>query len=263
MLTGHDIRLSLGRRPVLNGISFTARAGEVTAVAGPNGSGKTTLLRTLTGELRHQGQVMLNGRDIRHLAPVELAALRGVLPQKTNLAFPFTALEVVKIGQSFGIDQDPGLPRRALERVGMLAFAERPYQVLSGGEQARVQLARVLVQVWEPKRDGVPRWLFLDEPVASLDIGHQMQVMEIACDFADQGGGVLAVMHDLNLTAMFADQVLLMTGGQIRAAGTPREVFTSANLSAAYGCPVAVSTTPPPHLPFVLPHGVGPLAGAV
>ena len=186
----------------------------------------------------------------------DLAALRAVLPQKVVLAFPFTALEVVRIGQSFGRDPDPGLPRRALARVGLLALADRPYQLLSGGEQARVQLARVLVQVWHPLRDGVPRWLVLDEPVASLDIGHQLQVMRIAREFADAGGGVIAVMHDLNLTAMFADRVVLMLDGQVLVQGPPDEVLTDGHLTRAYGCPIAVNAAPRHQAPFVLPQGV-------
>lgn len=255
MLEATNISVHLGRMPILQDISFAAAPGKITAIAGPNGSGKTTLLRALTGEIAARGQIRLNGQDIRKIPAVELASIRAVLPQKTALAFPFTALEVVRIGQSFGIHPDPSLPRRALDRVGLLHLADRPYQVLSGGEQSRVQLARILTQVWEPVLADQPRWLFLDEPVASLDIGHQLQVMQIARDFADAGGGVVAVMHDLNLTAMFADHIVLMETGQICVQGTPADVMTSPNLSRAYGCQVKIGTLPKDGL-FILPQGV-------
>jgi iron complex transport system ATP-binding protein len=250
-----DITVKLGQRTILHGVDFTAEPGRVTAIVGPNGSGKTTLLRAMTGEIAHAGRVLLNGMDTATLKPWELAAIRAVQPQSTTIAFPFTVLEIVRLGLSAGLSAGKtDLPLRALEAVDLGGFAGRYYQDLSGGEQQRVQLARVLTQVWEPVVDGSPRWLILDEPVASLDIGHQFTVMDLARRYAGAGGGVVAVMHDLNLTAMFADQVVLMQAGRIAAAGTPAEVLTDRTLAEVYGCPVPVNTTPPGGIPFLLPQ---------
>ena len=255
MLKAENITVTLGGRRILDGLDFTAGAGQVTAIVGPNGSGKTTLSRAMTGDLAHGGSVSLNGRDIARLKPWQLAALRAVLPQASALAFPFTVIEVVNIGLHRGVAGAQGrVAMEALAKVGLAHYADRPYQELSGGEQQRVQLARVLAQVWEPLPDGEPRWLFLDEPVSSLDIAHQLQVMEIARDFAAAGGGVVAVMHDLNLTAMYADRVAVLADGRCLAAGTPDAVMTDATLSRAYGCPLRVGRVPPPGVPFLLPH---------
>ncbi|WP_081536310.1 heme ABC transporter ATP-binding protein [Rhodovulum sp. P5] len=260
MLEAIGITLRLGGREILNAVEFHARPGEITAIVGPNGSGKTTLLRALTGDLSHEGQVRLNGRDLASLRPWALAALRGVLPQATPLAFPFTAAEVVRLGLTAGIEAaETDRVAAALARVGLAGFEGRYYQELSGGEQQRVQLARVLVQVWNPTAHGAPRWLFLDEPVSSLDIGHQLQVMRIARDFADQGGGVVAVMHDLNLTAMFADAVTLLAEGRVLGHGGPHDVLCDALLSRAYRCAIRMNTTPREG-PYLLPHAAGHLA---
>jgi len=259
MLEAREIVVDLGRKRILHGVGFSARAGEVTAIVGHNGSGKTTLLRAMTGEIPYRGQITLDGDDLRALPPTALASRRAVLAQATTLAFPFTVHEVVRLGllgQSAILPGADTLPERALHRVGLEGFGGRFFQELSGGEQQRVQLARVLVQVWQPLQDGRARWLFLDEPVASLDIGHQLQVMRLAADFARAGGGVIAVMHDLNLTAMFAQSVTLMMGGQVLAAGPVGQVFTSATLSAAYDCDLQVSTPPPGGGVFVLPQAV-------
>jgi iron complex transport system ATP-binding protein len=255
MLNATDITVKLGRKTILSGVDFNAAPGDFTCIVGPNGSGKTTLLRALTGDLPYRGQVMLNGAEIGTLNPWQLAELRGVLPQASALAFPFTVEEVVQIGlHRGGSAQQDDITGQALSRVGLGNYAQRYYQELSGGEQQRVQLARVLTQVWQPVSDGQARWLFLDEPVSSLDIAHQLQVMAIARQFADDGGGVIAVMHDLNLTAMYADQITLMAQGQILASGTPGDVMTSEILSNAYGCTLNVGSPPPQGVPFLLPH---------
>lgn len=255
MLRAENITVTLGGRRVLDGLDFMAEAGQVTAIVGPNGSGKTTLSRAMTGDLAHGGRVSLNGHDVAQLKPWQLAALRAVLPQASALAFPFTVIEVVNIGLHRGLAGAQGrVAMEALARVGLAHYAARPYQELSGGEQQRVQLARVLAQVWEPLLDGAPRWLFLDEPVSSLDIAHQLQVMEIARDFAAAGGGVVAVMHDLNLTAIYADRVAVLTDGRCLAAGPPGEVMTDVTLSRAYGCALRVGRVPPTGVPFLLPH---------
>ncbi|WP_172292722.1 heme ABC transporter ATP-binding protein [Pseudoruegeria sp. HB172150] len=261
MLTARDITVSLSGVPILKGAGFTARARELTCIVGPNGSGKTTLLRALTGELSYGGEVRLEGRDMRAMKGWELATRRGVLPQATPLAFPFTVLEVLRIGLLAGTDAaEDDLPEQALARVGLAGFEGRFYHALSGGEQQRVQLARVLLQVWHPVEDGKPRWLFLDEPVSSLDIGHQLEVMQIARDYADAGGGVVAVMHELNLTAMFADSVALIHKGRTMCQGAPAEVLKDEVLSEAYDCRVRVNRTPEGvHVPFILPQAAGPM----
>ncbi|WP_339851853.1 heme ABC transporter ATP-binding protein [Roseovarius nubinhibens] len=254
-----EIDVEIGGRGLLRAVGLTARPGEVTAIVGPNGSGKTTLMRVLTGELRPDaGQVHLGGEPVGPEHAARMAQRRGVLPQASHLAFPFTVDEVVRIGLMSGLSAgDPGLGARALAAVGLSGFGGRRYQALSGGEQQRVQLARVLCQVWQPVRAGAANWLFLDEPVASLDIGHQLSIMQVARDYADGGGGVITVMHDLNLTAMFADRVLLLAGGEVRAEGPPGEVLCDEVLSAAYGCRLRLNTPPVGAVPYLLPQAAG------
>lgn len=255
MLQAKDISVSFGCRKVLDLVSFDAASGQVTAIVGPNGSGKTTLLRALTGDVSYAGNVSIGGQNIKDLPAWELAALRAVLPQASVLAFPFTVVEVVRMGlqnsTSGGTDH---IAFTKLSLVGLRGYEDRFFQDLSGGEQQRGQLARVLSQVPEPVVDGVPRWLFLDEPVSSLDIGHQLQVMDILAGFAARGGGVITVMHDLNLTAMYADRVMLMDDGGLIANAAPADVLTDKNLSQAYRCGLRANALPAAGVPFILPQ---------
>jgi len=259
MIHAQNISVTIGARTILDDVEFTARAGKVTAIVGPNGSGKTTLLRAMTNDMPHTGRVRINGADSASMSSVDLATARAVLPQSGPVAFPFTVLELVRLGLTAGRSVSDHrdiehLPYAALQRVGLAGFEGQLIQDLSGGEQQRAQLARVLVQVWEPVLDDAPRWLFLDEPVSALDIGHQLVVMQIARDFAQAGGGVVAVMHDLNLTSMFADHVTLLHRGRLRVSGAPNEVFNDVDLSACYGCPLRTNTAPKSGTPWLLPQ---------
>ena len=254
MLNATNLTVQIGQREILSGVDFRARPGAVTAIVGPNGSGKTTLLRALSGEIAVTGDLTLNELSVSATRPARLAAIRAVLPQATPLAFPFLVGEIVRLGSRSGLSAgDPTLTSRALAAVGLSGFAHRFYQELSGGEQQRVQLARVMAQVWLPVGPDGPRWLFLDEPVASLDIGHQLLVMNIARAYADAGGGVVAVMHDLNLTAMFSDTVALVSEGRILGSGAPPDILTDTLLSKAYHCALRVNT-PPASGTYVLPQ---------
>jgi iron complex transport system ATP-binding protein len=253
MLVAENISVAFGHRQVLHGVDLTVAPGAVTAVIGPNGSGKTTLVKAISGEVAHSGIVILNGADIRELKPWQVAAQRAVLPQATTLSFPFTVREVVALGLvAAGAGGDTDLPEQALARVDLEGFAGRYYQDLSGGEQQRVQMARVLCQIWEPVEAGAPRYLLLDEPVSSLDIRHQLVIMDIARDFARAGGGVLAILHDLNLAAMYADRILVMREGRAHAFGPPGEVLEDSLLLAVFGCALKVNA--PAQTPFVLPQ---------
>lgn len=256
-MQGKNICVRLGRKDVLHDVSFKAEPGQVTAIIGPNGSGKSTLLKTLAGEIETSGSVTLNGFDISALKPWQLAEMRGVLPQSTTVAFPFKVHEIVRLGRANGLAaNDDGLTAKALAHVDLAGFEDRAYQTLSGGEQQRVQLARVLTQVWEAQRNDQPRWLLLDEPVASLDIAHQFTVLGIAGDFAAQGGGVVVVMHDLNLTALFADYICVLSQGSVWDSGKPSDVLNKDLMLQVYGIDLPISKVPTAPLPFVLPQAV-------
>lgn len=173
----------------------------------------------------------------------------------SRLAFPFTVEEVLRMGRLAGRFGDkPEIVPCALDRVGLRRVAARIHPDLSGGEQQRAQLAGLLAQVWEPSGPDGPNWPFLDEPVTGLDIVQQLAVMRIALDFAGQGGCVVAVMHDLNLTAMFAGAVCVLHAGRIAATRPPARVMTSDFLSRVHDCDLRVCTPPPDTVPYVLPQ---------
>ncbi|WP_176036074.1 heme ABC transporter ATP-binding protein [Brucella tritici] len=259
MIETKALGVSLSGKTIISDIAFSAKPGEVTAIVGPNGSGKTTLLRALSGDIAYKGNAYLDGQSFAEIKPWQMAARRAVLPQASALSFPFTVREIVKIGLTGGYsgvsrDEEKRLPDLALQKVDLAGFGGRLYQELSGGEQQRVQLARVICQVWKPVVDGKARYLFLDEPISSLDIRHQIVVMEIAKDFAAAGGGVIAILHDLNLTAMFADRIAVMNRGKLDAMGTPREALTDERLERVYECSLRVGVPPEKGVPFVLPQ---------
>ena len=238
----------------MQGVSLTARAGEVLAICGANGAGKSTLLKAALGEISSQGSLRLNGHDIAKARPQTLAPLRAVLPQDTDVAFAFSLGDIVTMGREAGdFAARPEVDRLALAAVGLQGHEARDFRSLSGGERQRGHLARALAQVWEPVGPQGPRWLLLDEPVASLDLGHQLQVMQLARGFADAGGGVVAVMHDLNLSAMFADRMAFLIDGRLEANGPPEQAMHPSLLERAYGCQIALNTVPATG-PWLLPQ---------
>ena len=246
MLQATDLTLTRNTRPILSGITFTAHPGEVTVLIGPNGAGKSTLLAALTGDLPpSSGTIHLNGDPLDSLSPRALATRRAVLSQQTDVAFPFTVAELLRLGiEASPGPADPGLIDRLLNDVDLPGTAQRPYHALSGGEAQRIHFARILAQARRATTAQGPVWLFLDEPVSSLDIAHQLMVMRRARRFATEGGGVLAVLHDLNLTSMVADRVLLLAEGRLLADGTPEQVLTDDLLSRAYRCPIRTNRSP-------------------
>ncbi|CDZ48985.1 heme ABC transporter ATP-binding protein [Neorhizobium galegae] len=256
MISAEHVTVTHSGRKLLDNVGLDLQAGRFTVVIGPNGAGKSTLMKVISGEMKPDaGFVSYHGTSVDLCQPVELAKRRAVLPQATQLAFPFTALEIVRMGAVAQGGLNPTeQARQALSRVGLRGFESRPYPSLSGGEQQRVQFARALAQVPQPVADGVPRALFLDEPTASLDLGHQISVLEIARDFANAGGIVLAILHDLNLAAEFADHLVVLNHGRVVAEGACTETVNDEIIASVYGIAGAVGRLPAAHIPYVLPQ---------
>lgn len=241
-LAVHDLYMRRGSRPVLQAVSLRAQPGRLLALVGPNGAGKSSLLGVLAGLLiPTQGQATLDGRPLAEWPAAALARRRAMLSQHVRLGFGFRVDEVVLLGRSpYGVRHDNMADHRIVEAALQAAHAwhlrERDYLELSGGEQQRVQLARVLAQVWEG--DDGARWLLLDEPEAGLDIAHQHFVLRRARLLACQGYGVIVVLHDLNLAARYADEVALLERGRLLRHGAPEQALDPGVLSDVYRLPL-------------------------
>lgn len=236
-----DARVSAGGRELLHGITATLQPGRFTAILGPNGAGKSTLLSLLSAQRRPDaGQVLLDGQPLHALSAHQLALRRAVMPQESAVAFDFTAREVAELGRYPHRKQptadEPGIVTQALEATDVVALAPRIFNTMSGGEKARVHLARALAQVWAPLPCGAARWLLLDEPTAALDLAHQHQALRLLRSWAhDQGVGVVAVLHDLNLALRYADDALLLTQGEASNHGPVAEVLTPERITRTWG----------------------------
>lgn len=258
-LQARQLNLMRRGRRVLQAVDLDIRPGEIVALVGPNGAGKSTLLRCLTGELKADaGRCMLDGTDIRQAGSSWLARHRAVLPQDSGTGFPLAVADVVSLGRApWRRHATPQDNRRAVTAAaaaaGISALMRRDFRSLSGGERQRVQLARVLAQVWDTHWDGKPRYLLLDEPTSSLDVGYQQRLLSVVRDVLPMGIGVLAVLHDLNLTAAFADRVYLLTNGRVVADGAPGEVMQATHLEAAYAASLDVRVDETTGRPLVLP----------
>ena len=256
MLEARGIGVSLGGNRILEDVSLSVVPGEVLAILGPNGAGKTTLLNVLTGAFRPGGgTVTLSGRLLADWPRQDMARRRAVLPQHSGLAFPFSVLEVVLMGRSpharrSSYRNDLAVARAALRECGTDRLERRVYTTLSGGERQRVHLARALAQIWE--RSG-ERNLLLDEPTASLDLAHQHMTLATARRFAQDGTGVVVILHDLNLAAMYADRICMLKSGRVHASGTPHEVIRPEHIETMYSISASVIEHPTRGCPYVVP----------
>lgn len=244
-------------RTVLHDVSLKLRRGEVMAIVGPNGAGKSTLLGVLSGDLvPTSGTVLIDREPIAAMSPQQLAVRRAVLLQSNDVSFAFTVRDVVAMGRNpWPADvRDDGIVDSAIGTLDLHDVDHRPYRELSGGEQARASLARVVAQ-------DTPIVL-LDEPTAALDIRHQEEVFALARAWARGGRAVAIAVHDLSLAAAHADQVAIVDAGRIRAVGTPRDVLTEEQIAATWLHPVHVIDDPQGRL-VVVPHTVATSAPRV
>ncbi|WP_336325751.1 heme ABC transporter ATP-binding protein [Halovenus sp. HT40] len=242
MIDGTDLRHSFGDVSVLDGVDITVEQGEFVGLVGPNGAGKTTLLRLLNGLLEpDSGTVTLDGTDISTLSSREVSRQVATVPQDSSIGFSFTAEQIVEMGRTphrsrldWSDETDP--VEEALERTEMLDLRERAVDDLSGGERQRVLLARALAQE--------PDVLVLDEPTASLDINHQIQVLGLVEQLVDEGRAAVAAIHDLDLAARFCDRLVLLADGAVQAQGAPERVLADGALETAFETRTAVTDDP-------------------
>jgi len=259
MLQAANLACARGGRAVLQGVSLALRPGEVLGVLGANGAGKSTLLAALAGELAPaSGAVQLDGRPLAQWSAQALARRRAVLPQAPALAFDLEVDEVVRMGAYPFAELAPGpladLAEHALELADAAHLAGRRHASLSGGEQQRVQFARVLVQLLACRAEGEYRALLLDEPTASLDPRHQITLLRAVSRLARAHGvAALVVLHDVNLAAAWCDHIALLAGGRLVGLDAPASVLTAAHLRAVYGLDAHVLEHPEqPGQPLVL-----------
>ncbi|GAB3884533.1 heme ABC transporter ATP-binding protein [Spirosoma agri] len=256
MLEVKNLSYRIRNRNLLDGVSFRANPGELLAIVGANGAGKSTLLKLCTRELSAtDGQIRLQHNPIDSYSEKELSLFRAVLPQQNAVVFPFLVSELVLMGRYPHFDFHPAerdytIAELALKKVGMWDFASRIFTTLSGGEQQRVQLARVLAQIWDVSQ-GI---LFLDEPTTGLDLLHQHQMLELAREFTQKGFCAVVILHDLNLAAQYADQIVMLRAGQVEAAGTPRDVITAELIQRVFNLKVWLLEHPEMNCPMVVPR---------
>lgn len=239
-LSAHDLQVRHGSRRVLDVPFIQLPAGQVHAVLGPNGAGKSTLLHALCGLQPGSAQrVHLHGRLLTDWDQVELARHRALLSQELHVPFDFNVRDIVGMGRHPHTHcphpLESGLVEQCLETVGALHLVDRLHAGLSGGEKARVQLARVLAQVTPRPDDDTPRWVLLDEPTAALDLAHQHAVMRLMRQLAAQGHGVVVVLHDLNLAETYADQALVMRDGKLDTMGRCEDVLQPSLIQRIWG----------------------------
>jgi iron complex transport system ATP-binding protein len=257
MLRTENISYRIGKKNILKGVSAEFQPGEFNMILGPNGSGKSTFLKIFSGEIHgNEGTVFYAGKQIRSIKADELAKYRAVMSQQPELSFPLTVDEVVMMGRyphfSFNPNKkDEVICGEVMQRMNLQSFSDRNYLTLSGGEKQRVQYARVLAQVWEKPAHGY-RYLFLDEPLASLDINYQQEFLQIAREFARQDTVLIAVMHDINLAVQFADKLFFLKEGELVAKGKPEEILTEELIRKVFNVQTSIIKNPVSGNPLIV-----------
>ena len=250
-IKSESMSLKIDGVKIVNDINIEVFPGKLLALIGPNGAGKSTILKILSGDIKPtNGVIKYNDINISKISFVERAHIRGVMSQSQTIAFDFSVLEIIEMGWLHN-DHDyytsfyPDVLKQIIEDCELQNLVERKFNTLSSGEQKRVHFARVLLQLWIPEGDIHPRFMLLDEPLANLDIYHELKMLEIIKKHLSKNIGVLLILHDLNTASKFADNIVLMKNGTIVKNGSTIEVLTESILSETYETKIKVNDTSP------------------
>ncbi len=255
MIEVKNIHYSVGSKKLIDDISFDVHPGELLAVIGANGAGKSTLLKLLCREIQVEtGAIYIRQQPIHAYKLDGLAKFRSVLTQNNTISISFKVNELVMMGRyphfdNSPTDNDKQIVRAVMEETGIVEFADRDYNTLSGGEQQRVQLARVIAQIYDQPKG----LLFLDEPTNGLDLLYQQQILQLARNLANRGYCVVSILHDINFASRYADKVLILKKGKHIAFGKPREVITCENIHQAFNIQVRLLDDEEFKCPLVIP----------
>lgn len=253
-LVVNQLEMSWRDKVALQDINLRLKGGEFTILIGPNGSGKSTLLKLLAGALKPtKGEVTFNGKSLADFSYEQLGVRRAVLSQSSTLSFPLSARTVVEMGlqQNSSYKKGQHFVESALEKVKASYFSSANYLQLSGGEQVRIQMARILVQLWSSPNNP-EQMLYLDEPTSALDLKYQVELLNLCRELCDQGIGVFCILHDLQLAAHYADQLLVLNNGRIVEAGKAEDILSPGILNGVYDVNTCVINHPHTAKPMVM-----------
>lgn len=245
-------------KKILNNFSLTISPKILTSIIGKNGAGKSTALKAICGEIdKVSGSIFFENSNVDDLKLNYIAKKRAVVSQKTSLNFSFTVKEVVELGRApftgfFSTAEQNFIVEDCLNKVGLLSLKNRSYTTLSGGEQQRVHIARAIAQIWNSIEKNEPCYLFLDEPLASLDVAHQHEIMSLLRQLSAKGVGIFIVIHDLNLAAQYSDSVVILKKGHKLIEGSPTDVFTEEIIFNAFDHPVNIIPHPKSKCPLII-----------
>lgn len=259
MLSVSNLSLAHQKTPILQGVNLNVQAGEISALIGPNGAGKSSLLKCIAGQYsKFDGNIHLNSKSTKHWSSTDLAKMRAILSQQTHLSFDLNVLEIVQFGRfpylkSESPKQSKTIAKWCLDQVGMVSFASRKMLSLSGGEQQRVHFARVLAQLYSSNNDAA-KLLLLDEPTASLDIAQKHNLLQRVAEAVQEFGyATLMVVHDVNLAAQYADQLILLKQGHLLAQGPTEQVLNRQTMQRTFGIDVIIQPHPLSGCPQICP----------
>jgi len=258
MIEVKNLTYRIGKKDLLKDLSFESTPGELLAILGANGAGKSTLLKLLSKEISPtSGSIKFYGKSLHLYKLPELAKQRAVLSQQNTISISFLVSELVMMGRYPHFDQHPTpadieIVRSVMVETGIEDLSQRDYNTLSGGEQQRVQLARVLAQIYDCKN----ACLFLDEPTNGLDLLYQQQIMELARRLANRGYCVICILHDINFASRFADRILMLKNGEKVAVGPPNEVINKENIYTTFRINITLMPCEGYNCPLVVPAAI-------
>lgn len=235
---------------IIKDISLEINLGEVVSIIGPNGAGKSSFLNVLSGDIKPtSGSVSFDEINLKDISIQERSFMRSVMSQSQQIVYDFSVKEIIEMGWlDRGIASYSGNFKEAVMKVASECsvhdLLEQKFNTLSGGEQRRVHFARTLIQLWRPSNSRDPRYMFLDEPTANLDILHEQNLMKLVRSKAMEGIGILLILHDLNLAAKYSDKLVIFKNGSLIKSGSPEEVLQSKVLTEVYGLDMEVAKDP-------------------